>query len=307
MTVDLLCEAIMGRLEAGQLEQAGAMHLELQRAVEGVVKTAEKRVDAIAGAVQKEAEESRTLAAAAVKQVQQLVETWMKEVERVKEREQELAMHLEARTSNGRAPRRLGAEQREKALEHVTSLSELVLDEVLGETVVLLQAQEQEARLKGALEGARRQEEHLQRLLAGLANEQLDIVSRATMLSLSAPPEATIALSLGDDIPLDAMLQTYSYSGIVHGGMPRDPDEGSHVSGEMVRRVQGAREGFYKALQEWESVLYDGSLNQWKVEDAIAADMLDEVLEGIAKELEGTMDGMVEALLATEVKGPEEY
>eukprot|EP00961_Rhodomonas_salina_P138216 1859540-Rhodomonas_salina.1 len=29
----------------------------------------------------------------------------------------------EARTSNGRAPRRLGAEQREKALEHVTSLS----------------------------------------------------------------------------------------------------------------------------------------------------------------------------------------
>jgi hypothetical protein len=29
-------------------------------------------------------------------------------------------------------------------------------------------------------------------------------------------------------------------------------------------------------------------------------------LEGIAKEIEGTMDGMVEALLATEVKGPDE-
>eukprot|EP00961_Rhodomonas_salina_P177148 2388620-Rhodomonas_salina.1 len=52
----------------------------------------------------------------------------------------------------------------------------------------------------------------------------------------------------------------------------------SGASRKRRKEKRGPRKPTPQTLDpEWESVLYDGSLNQWKVEDAIAADMLDEV------------------------------
>ena len=39
------------------------------------------------------------------------------------------------------------------------------------------------------------------------------------------------------------------------------------------------RDKYVASLQEWENALFTGSLNQWNVEDRIADDIIDEVLE----------------------------
>jgi hypothetical protein len=161
--------------------------------------------------------------------------------------------HARARWGKGAEGR--GRERR----VHAEMLSEAVVDDVLEETVGVLDrlaaAEAARAEAARAAEEERRLTAHIHQL----EREAADTASRARMLAATespgwAPPAPP---------PLaDAPAAAPGGAAPRGGGDAEEGRTGGEVSGELVRRLCAEREAFLRARQEWDSVLFDARLTQ---------------------------------------------
>jgi len=180
-------------------------------------------------------------------------------------------------------------------VKNVDMLSLMLLEEVLADTVGVLQAHEQEARIEKALAAVHEQQAQLAVVLDRVRAQEADIISKVSMLKIDASPGPEDGDTCGEQGGLVPWPPAAS-------GTPNH-ELAPVISDSVLHRLQAHREEYLRSLQEWESILFDESLNQWVVEDLIAADIVDGVLESVARELEATLDAVVDALVVAETAG----
>ncbi|EKX42903.1 hypothetical protein GUITHDRAFT_140788 [Guillardia theta CCMP2712] len=176
-----------------QQQQQQPTGFDYQEFVKRVTKESEEKLEWMAQTFAKETTETKDVANAALLQVEAMIQVWEKEMLRIRDREKDLHDKIEEyknladhRPSHGK---RLSSHQKTEIVHKIDSLSAMILDSILDETVFILQAQEEEENLGRAMEYAKLQEQDLVRLMESMRMSEQDIVSRTSMMSFDKSRE----------------------------------------------------------------------------------------------------------------------
>jgi len=195
-------------------------------------------------------------------------------------------------------------------VENCDVLTDMVLDDILDETVALLNAMEADEKAVTGIQSAADTVNHFESLCADIAKRvdggyTAEVLPPSHYASQSQPPRTTDLANSGAAPPTAPQPRTVSFDGTQNVQPAAAGAAGVAVSRlphDVVRRVETYKRRYQQYSQAVDSALELQGVERHEIVCSIAEDLIEDLIAGASEELTGMLDSFSDALAKGELK-----